>query len=402
MFDELDREVFAAGEQIFKEGDAGDCAYLIEKGSVEVIVMGQGAERQVSLLGKDEMFGEVALIDHQPRTATIRAVEKTVLVPIRRKLVEELLKKSDPILRHLLLVILERFRNKQDNLTKPAVSAEASLEQSSRRIALKGEATQKLSLAHGITRALARGEFELYYQPVCNLADDSIAGFEALIRWHHPTDGVIQPMDFLWLVEQIGLVRELGLWTLERACHDWSTLRQYSSYEFPFISVNLSPSQLTCESLVDDIKAIIERHNVPATELKLELTETVIIEHPELALKILNKLIELGSGLALDDYGTGHSGLNHLQRYPIGTLKIDRSFIAPMLESGQSHEIVRSSVALAHSLGMNVIAEGVEAKEVGARLLEMGCDFGQGWHYGRPAALQELVMRHAITPQQQL
>lgn len=397
MFDELDREVFAAGEQIFKEGDAGDCAYLIEQGAVEIIITEQAGERRVNLMGKNEMFGEVALIDHQPRTATVRAVEKTVLVPIRRKLVDGLLEKCDPILKHLLLLVLERFRSRQGSHQEPVASTKDARDQSSRRNAIKGEATHKLSLAHGITRALSNSEFELYYQPICCLSDGRVAGFEALIRWQHPTDGMIPPMDFLWIAEQTGLIRDIGLWTLERACRDWPTLRQFTNYEMPFVSVNLSPTQLASEALVDDVEKIIAQHSMNITELKLELTETAMVEHPEIALKILNRLIGLGSGLALDDYGTGHSGLNHLQRYPIGTLKIDRAFIAPMLESGQSHEIVRSSVALAHSLGMNVVAEGVEAKEVGARLLEMGCDFGQGWHYGRPAALQDLVVRHTTT-----
>ncbi len=395
MFDELDREVFAVGEQIFKVGDAGDCAYLVEAGSVEVFVAERGVESLVSTMRKGEMFGEIALIDHQPRTATVRAAERTVLVPIRRELVDGLLEKSDPILRHLLLVILERFRGKQAEPARPGRGAEALAEQTAHRNNLKGEATQKLSLAHGITRALAREEFELHYQPICHLADGGIAGFEALIRWHHPTDGMIPPMDFLWLAEQTGMIRELGLWTLERACRDWPALRRYSGYSSPFVSVNLSPNQLICESLVDDVKAIIARHNMPATELKLELTETVMVEHPEVALQILNRLAELGSSLALDDYGTGHSGLAHLQRYPVGTLKIDRAFIAPMLESTLSSEIVRSSIELAHLLGMDVVAEGIETEETGARLLEMKCDFGQGWFFGRPAALQDLAILYA-------
>ena len=394
MFDELNREVFAAGEQIFKVGDAGDCAYLIEAGSVEIFVLDQGVERKVSAMGKGEMFGEIALIDHQPRTATVRAAEKTVLVPVRRDMVDELLDKCNPILRHLLMVILERFRGKQGGSAQPAPDTEDSLAQAASRNSLKGEATQKLLLAHGITRALACDEFELYYQPICNLADDNIAGFEALIRWHHPTDGVIQPMDFLWLTEQTGLIRELGLWTIERACRDWPTLRQYSDFKHPFVSVNLSPNQLTCESLVDDVKAIIARHNMPPAELKLELTETVMVEYPEMALRILDRMVELGSSLALDDYGTGHSGLDHLQRYPIGTLKIDRAFIEPMISSAQSMEIVRSSIGLAHSLGMNVVAEGVETGLVRKKLLELGCDFGQGWHFGKPATLQDLAIRY--------
>lgn len=395
MFDELDREVFAAGEQIFKVGDAGDCAYLIEKGSVKVFIVDQGKERLISSMGKDEMFGEIALIDHQPRTATVRAAERTVLVPIRRTLVDGLLEKCDPILSHLLMVILERFRNKQGSSAKSARDMDASPAQSAQRNNLKGEATQKLALAHGITRALAHEEFELYYQPICNFADGKVAGFEALIRWHHPTDGLIPPMEFLWLAEQTGLIHELGLWTLERACRDWPTLKQYTDCMHPFVSVNLSPNQLTCKSLVDEVKTIIARHSMPPAELKLELTETVMVEHPELALCILNGLVELGSSLALDDYGTGHSGLGHLQQYPISTLKIDRAFIDPMLESAHSMHIVRSSIDLAHSLGMNVVAEGVETEAVSEKLLELGCDFGQGWYFGRPAALQDLAIRYA-------
>lgn len=395
MFDELDREVFVPGEQIFKEGDTGDCAYLIEKGSVEIIVMEHGNERVVSLMGKGELFGEIALIDQQPRTASVRAVEKTVLVPIRRKLVEVLLEKSDPILSHLLLVILERFRNIRSSNPVTVASTKALQDMSSRRNALKGVATQKLLLAHEIMRALAHGEFELYYQPICNLTDGSTTGFEALIRWHHPADGVMLPMDFLWLAEQTGLIRELGLWALERACRDWPTLRRHTSYEFPFVSVNLSPTQLTSESLVEDFKIIVMRHNMPTTELKLELTETVIVEHPEIALQILNRLIELGSSLALDDYGSGHSGLAHLQRYPISTLKIDLAFIERMLDSAQSMEIVRSSIGLAHSLGMDVVAEGVETEMVCEKLLEMGCNFGQGRHFGMPAALADFGFVHA-------
>lgn len=394
MFNELDRENFAVGEQIFKVGEAADCAYLIEQGAVGIYVMDQGVERLACTMGKDEMFGEVALIERQPRTFTVMATEKTVLIPIRRRLLDGLLEKSDPILRYLLRVILEHFRNKQSTITRPAPDAEAVPLQSVHRGVQRGEATQQLALVLGITRALAHDEFELYYQPICHLADGRTAGFEALMRWHHPTDGVIQPMDFLGFAEHTGLIHELGLWVLERACRDWPTLRKYTRYESPFVSVNLSPIQLTGKSLVDEVKATIARHNMPAAELKLELTETVMIDHTGIALQILNRLTELGSSLALDDYGTGHSGLDHLQRYPIGTLKIDRAFIEPMLDSAQSMEIVHSSIRLAHSLGMNVVAEGVESDAVREKLLELGCDFGQGWHFGRPATLQEIQSSH--------
>ena len=395
LFDEFDREIFTSGQQIFKYGDTGDCAYLIEEGEVEVLVVKQGKEHRIRRIGKGELFGEVSLIDYQPRTATVRALERTVLVPIPRKLMEGLLEKSDPVLRHLLLVILDRFRNRNDGSALAALSTIISPEQSKRRSTVKGEATQKLSLAHGMKRALTHEEFQLYYQPICSLADGSVAGFEALIRWHHPTDGPIQPNDFLWIAEQTGLIHEIGLWTLERACRDWKTLKPFADYKMPFISVNLSAVQLGNEMLVDDIKAIMAGQHMEAKELKLELTETVMVDHPEIALKIMRRLIDLGCSIALDDYGAGHSGLRHLQRYPLDTLKIDGAFIEPISGSAQSLEIVRSSVALAHSLGMSVVAEGVETEGVRAKLMKMKCDFGQGWYFGRPVTLQELVLRYA-------
>jgi EAL domain-containing protein (putative c-di-GMP-specific phosphodiesterase class I) len=395
LFDEFDREIFSRGQLIFKHGDAGDCAYLVEEGTVEVLVMQPDGEHRVALIGKGELFGEMSLIDFQPRTATVRAIETTVLVPIPRKLMEGLLEQSDPILRHLLLVILERYRNRNDSTSLTGASGIISPEQTRRRSITKGEATHKLSLAHGIKRAIARDEFQLYYQPICTLAEGRVAGFEALIRWHHPTDGVMQPNEFLWIAEQTGLIHEVCLWTLDRACKDWIILRQYTDDESPFVSVNLSASQLNNEMLVEDVKSIMLSQHMKAKEMKLELTETVMVEHPEIALKIMRRLIGLGCSLALDDYGSGHSGLRHLQRYPLDTLKIDSAFVEPILESAQSLEIVRSSIALAHSLDMIVVAEGVEADKVRLKLLEMGCEYGQGWYFGSAATLQELATRYA-------
>ena len=391
MFDSLDRHILVKNEVVFRNGDMGDCAYLIETGSIEILAETDAGEKRLALFEKGELFGEIALIDQQPRTATARALEKTTLVPIQRRLVENLLSKSDPILRHLLLVVLERFRNARGPQSRE-LSAEEEVRKKQRE-AVKGEATQKLSLAHGIKRALAQDEFELYYQPICNMDDRRVAGFEALIRWHHPTDGLVPPMEFLWLAEQTGLIQELGLWTLERACRDWPELRQCTSVENPFVSVNLSASQLLGAHLVDQVRGIMERHAMPPAELKLELTESAVVENPELAMEILNRLVELGSSLALDDYGTGYSGLDHLQRYPIATLKLDRAFIAPMLNSAPSFEIVRSSVGLAHTLGMKVVAEGIETDDVREALQQLGCEYGQGWLFGKPVPLATLQAR---------
>ncbi|MBU1424179.1 MAG: EAL domain-containing protein [Gammaproteobacteria bacterium] len=381
MLNNLHRENFSAGEIIFKEGDPGNSAYLIEEGCVEVKV----SSTQYTRLNKGELFGEIALIDQQPRTATVRAIEDTVLIPIPRQLVKERLEKTDPVVRHLLLTILERYRS-----TRSQPAFEPTRSTTFRRDMTRGDATHQLRLAHDLAEALREEQFEMYYQPICDLSSGRIAGYEALIRWHHPAEGLIPPLDFLWVAEQTGQIREIGLWTLERACIDWPVLRERINHPKPFVSVNLSPSQLSGDGFVESVKSIVSRHHMPAAELKLELTETVIINNPDLALQLLATLTAAGNTLALDDFGTGHSGLESLQRYPIGTMKIDRSFVSQMLSSPPNAQIVQTSIDLAHSLKMDVVAEGIEIEDERLALLELGCDYGQGWLFGKPASMKSI------------
>jgi len=388
MLEHLNREVYVAGEFIFHEGDSGDCAYIIESGSVAIYMSTHGYEHPIALVDRGEIFGEIALLDSKPRTATAKCVEKTVLIPIQRKMVNALLDKTDPIVRNLLLVVLERYRINSNTPIAPEENIQhIKADTAGNRESLRGEVTQKLALVHDIAHGLLHNEFELYYQPICDLATGSIAGYEALIRWNHPRNGLVFPLDFLWMAESTGQILEIGLWTLERACRDWPILRQHTNHAAPFISVNLSANQLAGDNLIADLSNLLMRHEIPASQLKLELTESIFINNPERALLLLSQLTTLGCSLALDDYGTGYSGLNSLQRYPIATMKIDQSFISTMLSSAQSNEIVRSSIKLAHSLGMNVVAEGIETEDIYLSLLEMKCDFGQGWYFGRPTAL---------------
>lgn len=392
MLEGLHRQIFPAGEVIFREGEIGDCAYLIESGLVEVCIGTGDKQSRISLLGGGEVIGEVALIDHQQRTATVRALRETTAVPIARNMMEELLEKTDPLIRHLLRVILGRFRTTQGSLTPQLLNELGMIiEHAKVPEGLRHAASYDLALAQDISHALLTDQFEMHYQPICRLSDSKIVGYEALIRWQHPREGMLPPLEFLWLAERTGQVRAIGLWTLERACRDWPTLRAgIVDVEAPFISVNLSASQLTGNSLVDDVRNILVSQNMPPSELKLELTENIIIGRPEIATQILTSLIGLGGSLALDDFGTAYSGLDYLQRFPIGTIKIDRLFISQVLSSPVNEEIVRSSVNLAHSLGMDVVAEGVESEETRDKLLHLDCNFGQGWLFGKAVALDSI------------
>jgi EAL domain-containing protein (putative c-di-GMP-specific phosphodiesterase class I) len=379
MLKNFPRETYAAGSVIFAEGELGTCAYIIEEGSVVVSV----SSTQTAHIGKGELFGEIALLDKLPRTATVHALEETVLIPIKREVVSELLEKTDPVVRHLLLIILERYRS-----TRKQPAFDPSQTTVIRRDVTRGIATKHLILASDIVDALKDDQFEMFYQPICSLKSGSLVGFEALIRWHHPAQGMVSPMDFLGLAEQTGQIREIGLWTLQQACTDWPILRARTNHSHPFVSVNLSPSQLTGIGFVSEVADIVSQHQMPPAELKLELTETIIINNPTLALELLMQLTKSGSSLALDDFGTGHSSLEALHRYPIGTMKIDRSFISQMHTSKQSAKIVESSIELAHSLGLDVVAEGVETENERGALVELGCEFGQGWLFGKPASLR--------------
>ena len=381
MLNNIPRETYSAGSVIFSEGELGTSAYIIEEGSVAVSV----SSTQTARIGKGELFGEIALVDKLPRTATVHALEKTVLIPIARELVSELLEKTDPVVRHLLLIILERYRS-----TRKQPEFDPSKTTVIRRDKTRGVATQRLMLASDIVNALKEKQFEMFYQPICSLRSGNLAGFEALIRWHHPAQGMVSPLDFLGLAEQTGQIRDIGLWTLQQACTDWPVLRAQIKHQRPFVSVNLSPSQLTGIGFVGEVAKIVAEHHMPPAELKLELTETIIINDPALALELLTQLTKSGSTLALDDFGTGHSSLEALHRYPIGTMKIDRSFVSQMNSSTHGAKIVESSIKLAHSLSLDVVAEGIETEVERQALIELGCEFGQGWLFGKPAPVKIL------------
>ena len=388
MLEHLNREVYVAGEFIFQEGEMGDCAYIIESGSITISKATLGHDNPIAQVGKGCILGEIALLDAQPRSASARCNEKTILIPIQRKTVSALLEKTDPIIRSLLLLVLDRYReNKKFSAQSSHHTSDVVPIATAALDSLRGEVTLKLTLAHDITIGLKQDQFDLYYQPICELSTGNIAGYEALIRWNHPANGLVSPLDFLWLAESTGQIIEIGMWTLERACRDWPLLRQHTKYDAPFISVNLSANQLSGTHLMADLNNLLTKYQTPAHQLKLELTESIFINNPDQAKILLEQLTAMGCSLALDDYGTGYSGLNALQRYPITTMKIDQSFISTMLSSAQSNEIVRSSIKLAHSLGMNVVAEGIETADILHSLLEMDCDFGQGWYFGRPTAI---------------
>lgn len=251
--------------------------------------------------------------------------------------------------------------------------------------ALRVQAVERLTLESDIKQGLVRGEFQVHYQPIVELHSGHIKGFEALLRWCHPTRGFISPTEFVPLAEEIGFIGELGTWVLEQACTQVRTWQQaYPEHESLFISVNVSTRQFSDHGLIDCVKNALRLTGLEGRCLKLEITESAIMTSPQVAAQTLEQLRALGVQISLDDFGTGYSSLSYLQSFKIDTLKIDRSFISRMGASAESNEIVRTIVNLAHNLGMVVTAEGIEEHAQRSHLLAIECESGQGYLYSRP------------------
>lgn len=247
-----------------------------------------------------------------------------------------------------------------------------------------------LELENDLRRAVEKEEFSVYYQPIYSINDRQIQGFEALARWKHPKQGYISPDEFIPLAEEIGLINTLGLQILRRACKEGLQLKKYLPDNIPFIlSVNISSRQFSHPSLVERIKTILSETNFPPESLKLEITESVFIEHKEKALDLINQLREIDVEINIDDFGTGYSNLSYLMQLPISTLKIDRSFIDPMDINGRNVEIVQTILKLAQSFGIKVIAEGVENESQIEHLKNLNCEGAQGYLFAKPMSFDD-------------
>ncbi len=246
-----------------------------------------------------------------------------------------------------------------------------------------------------LRKALAEGEFRLFYQPMIAIATGSVCGFEALVRWQHPQRGIISPADFIPLAEETGLIVPLGQWVLRQACVDAATWPDNLK-----VAVNLSPVQFGSQTLVEDVTAALAEAGLPARRLELEITETAMLADTDAVLLILHRLRDLGLDIALDDFGTGYSSLSYLQRFPFHKVKIDRSFVAKLGQGGDTDTIVAAVVDLCARLGMVTTAEGVETPAQLNHLRSLNCVEAQGYLFSRPAPVGEVAdMLLRLAPQ---
>ena len=254
----------------------------------------------------------------------------------------------------------------------------------------QARAARRLMLENELHGAAARGELELLFQPRVTLSDRRIAGAEALVRWQHPTLGYLSPSEFIPLAEECGVIRELGAWVLEAACHQLPALAAAHGGNFQ-VSVNLSTHQLEDHSLVPLVRQLLTHWGIHPQNLELEVTESALMDAPEQAREVLAALRQLGVRIALDDFGTGHSSLAQLRQLPLDIIKIDQSFVQEVRDDSSAQAVIDAVVALCRSLGLHIIAEGIETAEQASYLAKVGCDEGQGYLFSRPITTESLL-----------
>jgi EAL domain-containing protein (putative c-di-GMP-specific phosphodiesterase class I) len=247
-----------------------------------------------------------------------------------------------------------------------------------------------------LRRALEREEFALVYQPKFHLAERRPRGAEALLRWKHPERGVVSPAEFIPVLEETGLIVPVGEWVIARACQDLRTWRA-AGVDVGAVSVNLSARQFRLQDLDARVRALVDAAGLSAGLIELEITESQLMADPDHAIRVMRALCEVGMRIAIDDFGTGYSSLAYLRRFPVSSLKIDRSFVKDMSTDASDATIVRTIIEMAHSLGFSVVAEGVETEEQAALLRLLRCEYAQGYLFARPMPAEELARLPGVT-----
>jgi len=256
---------------------------------------------------------------------------------------------------------------------------------------MHADVLMRLQLEADMRNAIEHGEFRMHYQPIMNLNDNTIAGFEALIRWEHPKRGLLYPMDFIPLAEETGMIIPIGEWIILESCKQLKKWQEiYRADPSLKMSMNVSGKQFSQPAFIDKIKNAVDEAQIDASSLSLEITESIIMDDPDSAIIMLGKLREMGIHIHIDDFGTGYSSLSYIDRFPVNALKIDRSFINKMNGSSESLEIIRAIVALAANLKIDVIAEGLELADQITKIKDMNCHYGQGFFFAKPMSSDDI------------
>jgi EAL domain-containing protein (putative c-di-GMP-specific phosphodiesterase class I)/CRP-like cAMP-binding protein len=394
MSEGIYRRVVAAGTEIFNEGDTGDFAYIVERGQVEISVGAGDNRHALAVLGPGELFGELAALDGFSRSANAVALTETELILISQDQIRHRINSGDEIVALLLRSVLRSYRGDRRNITGWAEAGEVPPEAFASGPDRHRRAVAKLTLENELQAALARNEFELAFQPIVLLKNHDLAGFEALIRWNSPLRGRVGPDQFIKLAEEAGLIVPIGRWVIGAAIRNFAEFqRAFGGMRDLFIAINVTKHYLREAAFLDSLAEHAESQSLNPRQIKIEITESVLIDDHEGAIAWINRCKELGFRVSIDDFGTGYSSLGYLHRLPVDELKIDKSFVETMLIDERSMAVVRAIVGLAHGLELGIVAEGIETEEEAAALKALSVTYGQGFAFAKPLRAEQ-VMRY--------
>ena len=389
-YQQFQQRYFQAGEYIFHEGEIGDFAYIIEEGEVEIFTLIDGTKTVLNILKCGSMFGELALVDGRPRSASAIAHRNTLLTIVTQEQVDLRIESADPILRMLLLVVMRYFRSETSRFRladkeddgKPTYSPIDLKE----RIA---DAVTIIRLESELRTAIDEEQFRLVFQPIMFLETLQIAGFEVLIRWQSPTRGFVLPDLFISVAESTSLIIPIGEWLIEKAIKFLTQIQAKANRKL-FMSINVASRQIEDVGFLDFILEQVQKENIEPSQIKLEILERCLFDNDRGG-EWVTRCRELGFTIALDDFGTGYSSLAYISQYHPDTVKIDKSLIDNIDESQDSRSICKAIIQMSKALDMNVVAEGIENCHQVEVLQEMGCNFGQGYFFAKPLFSEEAI-----------
>lgn len=374
---------------LFSQGEMGDRAYIIEKGRVLIFLTKDGEDFPLSILGEGEIFGEMAIIDNQARSASAKTLDECSLVVVTKDQLMERVQAADTVVRLLLRVLLKRLRSQNDLIVVQPKKKVFNTEKAQKEDI---QAVEKIKLEAKISQAFQNKEFVMFYQPILDFKTDKIIGAEALIRWFPPSGEQISPAVFMDVVENSSMIIPFGKWIVEQCFNDLKKIQQATLQTNFSVSINISGKQFNNLDFLNDVESLRKKFSLVSNTIKLEMTERVMMDG-NLALDTLVRFDELGYKLSIDDFGTGFSSLQYLFRMPLDNIKIDRSFVRDMLKDDKALAIVKSLIYLAQSLKMQVVAEGIEKEEERHLLKALGVDYGQGFLFSKAIPLDDLIKK---------